>query len=51
MIIFSSISLVKRCGAYSPMTQEGTIVGDGFVSSCYAKFPHKLANIVMYPTR
>ena len=38
-------------GAYVPQTQEGNIVVDGVLASCYASFHHDLAHIAMTPIR
>ena len=42
MIIFSS-------GAYAPLTEDGNIVVDGVLASCYASFDHDLAHFAMIP--
>ena len=34
-------------GAYVPLTEEGNIVVDGVLASCYASFDHDLAHITM----
>ena len=36
-------------GAYVPLTEEGTIIVDGILASCYATFNHDLAHLVMTP--
>ena len=36
-------------GAYIPLTEEGNIVVDGVLASCYASFDHDLAHITMAP--
>ena len=39
-------------GAYTPLTNEGTIIVDGALASCYAHSPgHDLAHIAMTPVR
>ena len=32
-----------------PLTEEGNIVVDGVLASCYASFDHDLAHIAMVP--
>ena len=36
-------------GAYTPLTNEGNIVIDGMLASCYAFSDHDLAHITMTP--
>ena len=36
-------------GAYVPLTNEGNIVVDSVLASCYASSDHKLAHISMAP--
>ena len=36
-------------GAHVPMTEEGHIVVNGILASCYASFHHDLAHIAMRP--
>ena len=36
---------------YVPMTQEGNIIVDGILASCYASSHHDLAHIVITPLR
>ena len=36
-------------GTYVPLTEEGNIVVDGVLASCYASFDHDLAHITMAP--
>ena len=38
-------------GAYVPLTDEGNIVIDGILASCYASFDHDLAHIAMTPMK
>ena len=42
---------VNIVGAYVPLTDEGNIVVDGILSSCYASFDHDLAHIAMTPMK
>ena len=45
--VSSSISF----GYFAPLTDSGTLVVDGFLSSCYASYPHWIAHTAMYPAR
>ena len=36
-------------GTYVPLTEEGNLVVDQIVASCYAQFNHDLANNAMKP--
>merc|ERR1712142_301458 len=38
-------------GYYNPLTEEGTIVVDGVLTSCYGSYPHWLAHLAMTPAR
>jgi len=49
--IIHSIEGVIMTGSLSPLTRSGTIMANGIYSSCYASFPHQLANIAMLPAR
>lgn len=49
--VVSRITKSVSTGYYSPLTEPGTIVVDGLLTSCFASFPHELANMVLYPVR
>ena len=52
IILFRITSELQRqyiLGAYVPLTEEGNIVFDGVLASCYASFDHDLAHITMAP--
>ena len=55
LIIFTYLELQQNykgntfLGAYVPLTEEGNIVVDGVLASCYASFDHDLAHITMAP--
>jgi len=49
--IIHSIEGVIMTGSLSPLTRSGTIMANGIYSSCYASFPHQLANVAMLPAR
>ena len=38
-------------GAYVPLTNEGTIVVDGILASCYASLDHDLAHFALTPMK
>ncbi|CAG0903494.1 unnamed protein product [Darwinula stevensoni] len=38
-------------GAYVPITEDGSIVVDGILASCYASFPHRLSHLASIPAR
>ena len=38
-------------GAYVPLVNEGNIVVDGVLASCYGSFNHDVAHIIMAPMR
>ena len=38
-------------GAYVPLTEEGNIIVDDVLTSCYADFHHSLAHLVMKPMK
>ena len=38
-------------GAYVPLTDEGNLVVDGVLASCYASFDHDLAHFAMTPMK
>ena len=41
--------LCSFLGAYVPLTNNGKIVVDGVLASCYADFDHELAHFTMTP--
>jgi hypothetical protein len=46
------IDRMEAIGVYSPLTTSGTLIVDGFQTSCYAEVgSHKLAHTVMAPLR
>lgn len=38
-------------GFWSPLTRAGHLLVDGFLTSCYASFPHQLADVAMAPVK
>ena len=46
-----NISSFTTVGYYSPLTYEGTIVVDGYLTSCYASYPHLAAHLALLPAR
>jgi len=49
--IIRNIESVNMVGSLSPLTRSGTIMANNIYSSCYASFPHELANLAMLPAR
>ena len=49
--VVEKIEVTKMTGAYVPLTEHGTIVVDGVLTSCYADVPHDLANFITTPAR
>ena len=46
-MLMTNIFLIE--GAYTPLTNEGNIVIDGMLASCYAFTDHNLAHITLTP--
>ena len=51
-----SVESKLESGFWAPLTREGTLLVDGFLASCYAPFPHRLAQIAftlvkMFPSQ
>ena len=42
-------NIILFLGAYVPLTEEGNIVIDSVLASCYTSFDHELAHIGMAP--
>merc|ERR1712142_1322732 len=38
-------------GYWAPMTRDGTLLVNGFLMSCYASYPHQLADLSMLPIK
>jgi len=38
-------------GFWAPLTRSGALLVDGFLMSCYASYPHKLADVAMTPIK
>merc|ERR1711892_914041 len=47
----AKISLVTETGWLDPLTRSGTIMVNNVSTSCYASYPHWLANLAMFPAR
>ena len=43
--------LITFLGVYAPLTEEGNIVVDGILASCYAVVDHDIAQAAMKPIR
>ena len=51
-----SLESKLESGFWAPLTKEGTLLVDGFLASCYASFPHRLAQMAfalvkMFPSQ
>ena len=42
-------SILTFLGAYVPLTQQGNIVVDDILASCYASFDHDMSHIAITP--
>lgn len=49
--VISSMRAVTRTGYLDPLTGSGTLVTNNITTSCYASFPHHLANLALLPAR
>eukprot|EP00091_Calanus_sinicus_P006351 TRINITY_DN16985_c0_g1_i1.p1 TRINITY_DN16985_c0_g1~~TRINITY_DN16985_c0_g1_i1.p1 ORF type:complete len:198 (-),score=42.93 TRINITY_DN16985_c0_g1_i1:55-648(-) len=49
--VLTRITKSVATGYYSPLTEPGMLVVDGFYVSCFASFPHELAKMVLFPVR
>ena len=47
--IYIKIFHLLFLGAYVPLTEDGNIVVDQILASCYASFDHDLAHLMMMP--
>ncbi|CAF1007919.1 unnamed protein product [Didymodactylos carnosus] len=42
---------IELYDAYAPVTYEGTIIVDGFVTSCYGTYKHENMHLLLTPLR
>jgi len=49
--VIKQMKYVKKTGYLDPLTESGTILSNNITTSCYASFPHHLANIALLPAR
>jgi len=47
----TEIKTRQESGFWAPLTRSGTLLVDGFLMSCYASYPHKLADVAMTPIK
>jgi len=47
----TEIKTSQEQGFWAPLTRSGTLLVDGFLMSCYASYPHKLADVAMVPIK
>jgi len=41
----------KYSSPWAPLTSEGTLLVDGLLASCYASYPHELADLALAPVK
>ena len=51
MYQFSRHTLLLYAGAYTPLTEEGNILVDEVLASCYAVVDHDLGQLMMAPIK
>ena len=54
MLLLFTFKIMMNCtisGAFVPLTEDGTLLVDNVLVSCYASFSHDLSHIVMSPLR
>jgi len=49
--IIRSMNYVEKTGYLDPLTRSGTIVSNNMTASCYASFPHHLAEVALLPAK
>ena len=50
--VIASMSIVQKRGVYAPLTDSGTLIVNGFRTSCYGNVPsHDLVHTVLLPLR
>jgi len=50
-LVITEIRTSQESGFWAPLTRSGTLLVNGFLMSCYASYPHKLADVAMTPIK
>jgi len=50
-VVVEAITPTISVGYWAPLTRSGHLLVDGYLTSCYASFPHQIADIAMAPVK